>query len=77
MELIEIGPPAYDVTLDLAYATGNNVLARPIYRHARAYLHRDAAACLAGAIGLAAAIGYRLKIFDAYRPTEAQWMLWS
>lgn len=77
MDLVEIGPPAYDVALDLAYATGNNVLGRPIYRHARAYLRRDAAACLAKAIGLAADIGYRLKIFDAHRPTEAQWMLWN
>lgn len=77
MDLIEIEPHAYDVTLALAYATGDNVLGRPIYRHARPYLHRDAAIRLAKACSLAAAIGYRLKIFDAFRPAEAQWMLWS
>lgn len=77
MDLIEIEPPAYDVILDLAYATSNNVLGRPIYRHGRSYLHRDAAAYLTKAVGLAAAIGYRLKIFDAFRPTEAQWILWN
>lgn len=77
MDMIEIEPSAYDVTLALAYATSNNVLGRPIYRHARPYLHRDAAACLTRAIDLAAAIGYRLKIFDLFRPTEAQWLLWS
>lgn len=76
MDLIAIELPAYDATLALAYATSNNVLGRPIYRYARPYLHRDAAACLAKAIDLAAIIGYRLKIFDAFRPTEAQWMLW-
>jgi D-alanyl-D-alanine dipeptidase len=49
----------------------------PIYRHARCYLHRDAAECLTAAIDLAAAIGCRLKIFDAFRPSEAHWLLWN
>src|SRR5262249_54608669 len=77
MDLIEISPPAYDVVIDLAYATSRNVTGAPIYRHARCYLHRDAAACLAEAISLAAPLGYRLKIFDAFRPSEAQWVLWK
>jgi D-alanyl-D-alanine dipeptidase len=77
MDLIAISPPAYDVVIDLAYATSNNVTGAPIYRHARCYLHRDAADCLAKAINLAAPLGYRLKIFDAFRPSEAQWVLWK
>jgi D-alanyl-D-alanine dipeptidase len=77
MDLIEIKPPAFDVELALAYATADNVMRRPIYRNARCYLHRDAAACLTTASRLAAALGYRLKIFDAFRPSEAQWLLWS
>jgi len=77
MELVEIGPPAYDIVLALAYATCANITGKPIYRHARGYLHRDAAARLTKAIELAAVLGYRLKIFDAFRPSEAQWALWS
>ena len=77
MDLTEISPPSYDVVIDLAYATAANVTGRPIYRQARCYLHRDAAACLAKAIALAAPLGYRLKIFDAFRPSEAQWILWK
>jgi D-alanyl-D-alanine dipeptidase len=77
MDLIEISPPSYDVVIDLAYATSANVTGAPIYRQARCYLHRDAAACLAKAITLAAPLGYRLKIFDAFRPSEAQWILWE
>jgi D-alanyl-D-alanine dipeptidase len=76
MDLIEITPPAYDVVISLAYATSDNVTGAPIYRRARCYLHRDAAECLARATTLAAALGFRLKIFDAFRPSEAQWVLW-
>jgi D-alanyl-D-alanine dipeptidase len=32
---------------------------------------------LARAITLAAKLGYRLKIFDGFRPTEAAWALWN
>lgn len=77
MELIEIAPPAFDVDVALAYATANNVMGAPIYRRARCYLHRDATECLTKAATLAAALGFRLKIFDAFRPSEAQWILWK
>lgn len=77
MALLTIAPPDYDVELALAYATPDNVTGRPIYAHARAYLHEDAAAALARAVTLAGALGLRLKIFDAFRPSEAQWVLWN
>jgi zinc D-Ala-D-Ala dipeptidase len=77
MDLIEIAQPTYDVVLALAYATPDNVTGAPIYRQARCYLHRDAAECLARSIKLAAVLGYRLKIFDAFRPSETQWILWK
>ena len=37
----------------------------------------DAAAKLEKAIALAQALGLRFKIFDAFRPSEAQWVLWN
>lgn len=76
MILIEIGPPTHPVTLNLAYATSNNFTGKPIYRRAACYLRPEAAALLAQAAELAATLGFGLKIFDAYRPTEAQWVLW-
>jgi len=75
--LVAIAPPAFDVVLDIAYATPNNFTGKPIYRRAAAYLHPVAAEHLSRAIGLAAALGLRLKIFDAFRPTEAQWAMWN
>lgn len=77
MALVPITPPDYDVELALAYATAANVTGKPVYARPLAYLHEDAAAALTRAIGLAAALDLRLKLFDAFRPTEAQWRLWN
>jgi D-alanyl-D-alanine dipeptidase len=77
MDLVEIKPPQWDVEIELAYATANNITGKPIYAYQRCYLHRDAADALARAIELARALGYRFKIFDAFRPSEAQWALWK
>jgi D-alanyl-D-alanine dipeptidase len=77
MTLIAIAPPAFDVDLRLAYATPDNFTGRPVYGRAAAYLHPIAAAHLERAIEGAAALGLRLVIFDAFRPSEAQWALWG
>jgi D-alanyl-D-alanine dipeptidase len=77
MPLVPIVSPAYDVDLDIAYATSRNFTGAPIYRRATAYLHPDAAAALTRAIALAHSQGLRLKIFDAFRPAEAQWKMWN
>lgn len=75
--LVEIVPPAFPVALDIAYGTANNITGKPVYQRPRCYLHPDAAEKLGRAITLAGALGLSLKIFDAYRPTEAQWVLWN
>jgi len=77
MSLVEIAAPDFDVDLALAYATADNFTGAPVYRRAGCYLHADAAACLRRATALARRHGLRLRIFDGYRPTEAQWVLWS
>lgn len=77
MPLVEIAAPAYDVVIDLAYATPHNVTGKPVYRRAGCYLHPDGAAKLARAVELARPLGLRLKLFDAFRPSEAQWLLWN
>jgi D-alanyl-D-alanine dipeptidase len=77
MPLIQITEADYDVVLDLRYATTDNLTGKPVYRHPVCYLHPDAEKCLRKAIALAAPHGLRLKIFDAYRPPEAQWIFWN
>lgn len=75
--LIAIAPPAFDAELSIAYATSDNFTGRPVYARAGSYLHPDAADALRRAIVFARALGLRLKIFDAFRPSEAQWALWT
>ncbi len=77
MSLIEITPPAYDIDWDIAYATPDNFTGKPVYGRPACFLHTDAAACLTRAIELARPLGLRFKIFDAFRPSEAQWVLWN
>jgi len=74
--LVPVGKADFDVEIELAYATVNNVTGKQIYQYADCYLHPEAAACLQKAIALAKPLGLRFKIFDAYRPVEGQWALW-
>ena len=75
--LIEITPSEFDVDLDIVYATERNFTGKPVYARPGCYLHRDAADRLTKAIELAKAVGLRFKVFDAFRPSEAQWVLWD
>ncbi|HLT79359.1 MAG TPA: D-alanyl-D-alanine dipeptidase [Ferrovibrio sp.] len=75
--LVEIAPPDFPVLIDLRYATDDNLTGAPIYRRAACFLNREAADLLRRAIALAAQMDLRLKIFDAFRPTEAAWALWN
>ena len=77
MSLVEITPESHRVLIDLAYATPRNLTGKPVYRRALCYLHPEAAAKLARGVELAQALGLSLKIFDAFRPSEAQWLLWN
>ena len=77
MDLMEITESTHDVVLDLKYGTTDNFTGHPVYVHPACYLHSEAERLLRKAMDLAAGIGLRLKIFDAFRPAEAQWMLWG
>ena len=77
MDYVEIEPQSRDVDIAQAYATPDNFTGKPVYANAHCYLHPAAAKCLDHAIELAARHGYRIRIFDALRPSEAQWVLWN
>ena len=77
VKLVPIAKPQFDVELSLAYATADNITGKPVYARADCYLLEPAAAALQRAIAQAAALGLRLRLFDALRPTEAQWKLWN
>ncbi len=74
--LVEITAESHGVDLDLFYATDRNFTGAVIYRRAACYLHADTAECLDRAVDVAGRLGVRLKVFDGFRPAEAQWRLW-
>tara|TARA_B100000686_G_C16713153_1_gene930416 strand:+ start:628 stop:1182 length:555 start_codon:yes stop_codon:yes gene_type:complete len=75
--LIEILPNRMNVTLSLAYATNNNFTGKKIYKRSACFLHPKASEALDKAVVLASSIGYKIKIFDAFRPSEAQKIMWD
>lgn len=77
MALVSITPPAFDVLLDIRYASANNFTSAPVYKRPACHLNGAAAEKLQKAIDLARPLGLRLKIFDAFRPLEAQQALWN
>ena len=77
MSLVEITSEKFDIVLNIAYATANNFTGKPVYKRGDCYLHKKAEKCLKKAIALANVLGYKFKILDAFRPSEAQWILWN
>lgn len=75
--LVHITSETHGVQLDLAYATADNITGRPIYRQAHCLLLAQAEAALRRAVHIAGQAGCTLRIFDAYRPPQAQQALWD
>jgi D-alanyl-D-alanine dipeptidase len=75
--LIEITSATHGVDIDLVYATARNLTGKPIYKTTHCLLLEPAEAALRRAVELASQIGTTLRIFDAYRPPQAQQVLWD
>ena len=75
--LIEIKESEFKVNINLIYATNANFTGIPVYKNPICYLHEDAAKALLRASEEASSVGLQLLVFDAFRPTEAQWKLWT
>jgi D-alanyl-D-alanine dipeptidase len=65
------------VIISLRYASENNISGKPIYDSSKAWLHRDTIRALKKVVKTLKDQGYRLVIWDAYRPPWAQWALWN
>ncbi|MFZ5898470.1 MAG: M15 family metallopeptidase [Bacillota bacterium] len=80
-----VDPPLADVTeidptiaVELRYATHNNVAGKAIYpKDAKPYLVADVAMRLKEVNAALKKKGYRLKVYDAYRPLSAHRQLYS
>lgn len=75
--LIPIQPPHLPLDCQPVYASAHNVTGYPFYNRLDCYLRPEAAKALARAVELAARDNLRFRILDAYRPPEAQYLLWA
>ncbi len=76
-ELVLIKNHIPNIALDIRYATENNFTKQVIYTSSDAYLRYGTVKKLAAVQNELNSLGYSLLIWDAYRPTEAQWKLWA
>lgn len=75
--LVPVTEASHGVVIDLIYAGTNNFTGQVIYDSPLCFLHPQADAGLRKAITAAKNMGFQLKIFDAFRPQEAQEALWA
>lgn len=76
-EIVDIRAVDSTFALDIRYATENNFTKKKLYPVAIAKLRREAAESLSAVNRELAAMGLRLKVYDAYRPLAIQWKLWE
>ena len=66
-----------DLVIDLKYATTDNFTGKVVYPSAIAVLRAETAEKLAAANKELMTLGYRIKVWDAYRPVSVQIIFWE
>lgn len=66
-----------DFVYEMKYATENNFLKSKVYDCANCYLRLKTAKALIKANSKFMRLGYKIKIYDCYRPLEIQKKMWS
>ena len=66
-----------DFILEPRYAASENFTGQAIYRSSACWLNYETYCRLKKAAEVFAEDGYRIKIWDAYRPVSAQWKFWE
>ena len=64
-----------DAIIDIRYGSSNNIAKKPLYKHKKILLLPEAAKTLASAANKLRRQGYRIVIWDTYRPPEVQEIL--
>ncbi len=77
VDFVDVGELDNTVVLDIRYATTRNFTGKIIYPVARCLLRRDAALRLLRVEQKLKKQGYRLVVFDSYRPVTLQKRLWE
>ncbi len=75
--LVEVKLLIPNIELDIKYATSDNFTKMKIYPVAKCYLIEHVALDLKCASEEFTALGYRIKIWDGYRPLQVQSIFWQ
>lgn len=75
--LVELVKLDDSLVIDIKYATTDNFTGKKIYTTPMCLIHKNVAQKLINANNEFKALGYRIKVFDAYRPYSAQQVLWD
>lgn len=76
-DLVELKTVVPDIVLDIRYATTNNFTGKVVYPSARCFIKRDTAYALLKVQNDLKQKGFRLKVFDGYRPLSVQKIFWK
>ena len=76
-DLVKLDEVDDSFVYDLKYASTDNFTGKKIYSHAICLIHRETARKLMAANKEFKQLGYRIKIYDAYRPYSAQRVLYN
>lgn len=76
-ELVFVRDVAPDIGVELKYATTDNFTGRVIYGFTEPRLRYGTALKLREAQRRLSALGFKLKVWDAFRPVSAQFKLWE
>lgn len=76
-DLVELIKLDSTIKLDIRYATNNNLVGKPVYTEARAFLQRPAAEALVKINASLKPLGYGLLVFDGYRPWSVTKLFWD
>ena len=66
-----------DFVFDIKYATPDNFLKQAVYDCGECYLRKSTAKALVKANEEFKSLGYRIKLFDCYRPLSVQKKMWK
>ena len=75
--LVDVAEWDGSIVVDLKYATEDNFTGGRLYDSSRCYLRKGTALKLIAANRAFKKMGYRIKIYDAYRPYSVQKILWQ
>ncbi len=76
-EMVAVDTYIKDILSDLKYSTENNFTGKVIYTFKKAYLRYGTVQKLKKAQELLKKKKFRLKIWDAFRPVSAQFLMWE